>query len=221
MAGLLKLSRGIDAINEWIGRICAWSVLLATLVSAGNALLRHFRADWSSNSLLELQWYLYGATFMLCAAWTWKNNGHVRIDIISSRLAPRTRNWVEMFCHFFFMLPFLTVLLYVTPHFFWSSYHSGEVSSSVGGLVLWPSKAVILIGVYLLSLQWISEVIKRAAIMRGDLEDTASTGLLAGAQEEAERLLSEIVIEETQVTKGQNPNAERRTPPPADDSAPR
>ncbi len=192
MSGLLKLSRGIDAATEWIGRIFAWTDLLAIIVSAGNALLRYVLPDRSSNSLLELQWYLFGATFMLCAASTWKNNGHVRIDIISSRLSPRARNWVELFCHFCFLLPFLVVMLYLTPEFVFSTYRSGEVSASVGGLIIWPAKALIMAGFYLLALQWISEVIKRIAIMHGLIPETAGAGHLIDAQEEAERLLSEL-----------------------------
>ncbi len=190
MANLLKLSRGIDFVTEWIGRIFSWTVFLAILVSTCNALLRYFYPAYSSNGLLELQWYLFGATFMLCAAWTWKNNGHVRIDVISSRLSPKARNWVELFCHFFFLLPFLVVLMYLTPEFVMSTYRSGEVSASVGGLIVWPAKALIMAGFYLLALQWISEVIKRIAIMRGLFQETSTGGHLSEAQEEADRLIA-------------------------------
>lgn len=210
MANLLKLSRGIDIITGWTGRIFAWTVFLAIIVSTGNALLRYTFPDRSSNSLLELQWYLFGATFMLCAAWTWKDNGHVRIDVISSRLSPRLRNWVELFCHFFFLLPFLAVLLYLTPDFVISTYRSGEVSASVGGLIVWPAKALIMAGFYLLALQWVSEVIKRIAIMRGAIPETNTGSHLSGAQEEADRLLSEIETEETGPSTEQKPDDKRQ-----------
>ncbi|MEN3930600.1 TRAP transporter small permease subunit [Microvirga sp. W0021] len=206
MSSLIKLSRGIDFITEWIGRIFAWTVFLATLVSAGNALLRYIFPDLSSNGLLELQWYLFGATFMLCAAWTWKNNGHVRIDVISSRLSPKARNWVELFCHFFFMLPFLAVMMYLTPDFVFSTYRSGEVSSSVGGLIVWPAKALIMAGFYVLGLQWISEVIKRIAIMRGLMPDNHA-GHLDSAKEEADRIKAELASEDTAVSPGNSSKA--------------
>ncbi len=192
MKSLLKLSQGIDFLNEWIGRIFSWAIFFATLVSAGNAMLRYSFPNFSSNAFIELQWYLFGAAFMLCSAWTWKNSGHVRIDIISSRLSAKTRSWVEMFCHFFFLLPFLVVMVYLTPKFVYSTYAIGEISPSPGGLIVWPAKALIMAGFYALALQWISEVIKRIAIMRGLIPDSGAGGHLSDAKEEAERLLAEL-----------------------------
>jgi len=196
VTSLLKLSRFIDFITEWTGRIFAWAIFLAIIVSCINALLRYFYPVWSSNGWLELQWYLFGATFMMCSAWTWKNNGHVRIDVISSRLKVTTRNRLELLGHLAFMMPFLAVLLYLTPGFVLSTYRSGEVSSSVGGLIIWPAKALIMAGFYLLALQWCSEVIKRVAIMRGVMPDEGDGGgHQSGAQEEAKRLLAALAAE--------------------------
>lgn len=133
---------------------------------------------------------------MMCSAWTWKNNGHVRIDVISSHLQAKTRNWLELFGHLVFMMPFLAVLLYLTPGFVFSTYRSGEVSSSVGGLIIWPAKALIMAGYYLLALQWLSEVIKLVAIMRGIVRDTGdSGGHMASAKEESDRLLAALAAE--------------------------
>ena len=189
MSALLGLSRFIDGFNERIGKVAAWAIVVAVLVSATNATVRKVFAT-SSNAWLELQWYLFGAVFMLCAAWTLKANEHIRIDIISSRLTKRSRDWIDVFGHVFFLLPFVTVMIWVLAPFFWRSYVSGEISTNTGGLLIWPAKGLILLGFILLFLQWASELIKRVAILRGDLVDTAG-GHHSAAEAEAERLLAE------------------------------
>jgi TRAP-type mannitol/chloroaromatic compound transport system permease small subunit len=170
VAPFLFVSRAIDRLTEHLGRVVAWAVVIAILVSAINAVVRKVFGV-SSNAWLELQWYLFGAVFMLCAAWTLKDNEHIRIDIVSNRLRQRTRNWIDVFGHIFFLLPFLLVMIYVTTPFFVRAYLGGEMSSNAGGLVIWPAKGLILLGFLVLLLQWASELIKRLAIMRGDLAD--------------------------------------------------
>ena len=193
MSGLLGISRVIDLINERIGKITAWAILVAVLVSAINAIIRKVFGT-SSNAWLELQWYLFGAVFMLCASWTLKANEHIRIDIVSSRLSNRARNIIEMIGHLFFLAPFVAVMVYLSFPFFIRSYQSGEVSTNAGGLLIWPAKGLILLGFILLAFQWLSEVIKRIAIMRGELHDENATGGHgASVEAEADRLIQELV----------------------------
>ncbi len=193
MSGLLGLSRVIDFLNERIGKIAAWAIVVAVLVSAINAIIRKVFGT-SSNAWLELQWYLFGAVFMLCASWTLKANEHIRIDIFSSRLSKRGRDRIDIFGHLFFLLPFVAVMIYLSLPFFIRSYQSGEVSTNAGGLLIWPAKGLILLGFILLGFQWMSELIKRIAIMRGELVDEHDTsgGHGAAAEAEAERLLAEL-----------------------------
>ena len=192
MSGLLGISRAIDQLNEKIGKVAAWAIFIAVIVSAVNAIIRKVFGT-SSNAWLELQWYLFGAVFMLCASWTLKANEHIRIDIVSNRLSKRTRNRVEIFGHLFFLFPFVLVMAWLSWPFFWRSYTTNEISSNAGGLVIWPAKGLILLGFILLLLQWASELIKRVAIMRGELEDVhAAGGHQAAAEAEAERLLAEL-----------------------------
>jgi TRAP-type mannitol/chloroaromatic compound transport system permease small subunit len=192
VSGLLGISRLIDFLNERIGKITAWAIVVAILVSAINAIIRKVFGT-SSNAWLELQWYLFGAVFMLCASWTLRVNEHIRIDIVSNRLTKRKRDWVDIFGHLFFLLPFVLVMIYLSWPFFWRSYNSGEVSTNAGGLLIWPAKGLILLGFILLAFQWLSEFIKRIAIMRGELEDEhAAVGHQAAAEAEAERLLAEL-----------------------------
>ncbi len=170
MTALLALSRAIDTINTWIGRAAAWLVLVAVIISAGNAVSRKLFSV-SSNAWLELQWYLFGAVFMLGAAWTLKLNEHVRIDILSSRLPKRVRDRLDVVGHLVFLLPFVLLHLDTAGPFFWNSFRSGEVSTNAGGLIIWPAKGLILVGFVMLLAQGLSELIKRIAILRGTIPD--------------------------------------------------
>jgi TRAP-type mannitol/chloroaromatic compound transport system permease small subunit len=185
MQGLLGFARAVDGINERIGKLVAWLVLAAVLVSAGNAIIRK-TLNTSSNAWLELQWYLFGAVFMLGAAWTLRCNEHIRIDILSSRFAKRSRDKLDVFGHIVFLLPFVMLHIWTSWPFFVASFRSQEVSTNAGGLILWPAKGFVLLGFVLLFFQALSELIKRIAILRGDLRDEAE---MQGQQAELERLL--------------------------------
>jgi len=192
VSSLLGIARIIDRMNEAIGRIAAWAIVIAVLVSASNAIIRKIFGV-SSNAWLELQWYLFGAVFMLAAAWTLRANEHIRIDIVSSRYSKRARDWADVFGHLFFLFPFVVLMIWLSIPFFERSYSSNEISTNAGGLVIWPAKGLILAGFILLGLQGLSELIKRIAIIRGDLEDRqGGGGHQAAAEAEAERLLAEL-----------------------------
>ena len=170
MQGPLALSRGIDRLNEFIGKSVSWLILLAILVSAGNAVIRKV-FDISSNAWLELQWYLFGAAFMLAAAYTLKQNEHIRIDIVYGLFSRRVQHWIDLLGHVFFLMPFVTLMVFYFVPYVRLSFHSGEMSTNAGGLIVWPAKAILLIGFFLLALQGISEIIKKIAIMRGVMDD--------------------------------------------------
>jgi len=167
---LLRLSGVIDAINTLIGRWCAWLILLAVLVSAGNATVRKV-FDLSSNSWLELQWILFSAVFLLCAPWTLLENEHIRIDIVNNLLPRWLRNTIEMLGHAFFLLPLAIILLITSVPFFLRSVEINEQSGNAGGLPQWPAKSLVMIGFALLLAQGVSELIKRIAIIRGLIPD--------------------------------------------------
>lgn len=174
MSAALKLSQAIDSINSWIGRNIAWLIFVAVLVSAGNAVLRK-AFSISSNAWLELQWYLFGAVFMLAAAWTLKKNEHVRIDVVSSNLSNRTRTWIDLICHILFLMPFALLMVWLSWPFFLLSWQSGEMSMNAGGLIVWPAKLVILLGFVLFAAQGVSEIIKKIAMLHGDIPEPTET----------------------------------------------
>lgn len=170
MGFLLALSRGIDRVNEFIGKAVSLLILISILVSAGNAVIRKV-FNSSSNAWLELQWYLFGAAFLLAAAYTLKQNEHIRIDIVYGMFSRRVQHWIDLFGHVFFLMPFAVLMVvYLTPYAS-RSFHSGEMSTNSGGLIIWPAKALLLAGFLLLAAQGVSEIIKKIAIIRGRMDD--------------------------------------------------
>lgn len=187
MQSLLKLSRGIDAINTWLGKNLAWLIVLAVLVSSVNATVRKL-FDESSNSWLELQWVLFSIVFLLCAPWTLICNEHIRIDIINSFWPKRVRDWVDVVGHTIFLLPLTIVMLITSIPFFLRSYNINEQSGNAGGLPQWPAKSLIMIGFALLLIQGISEIIKRIAVIRGLMPDPYEKQL-SGLEAEVEHIV--------------------------------
>lgn len=195
MRALLGLSRAIDAVTGWLGRWVAWLIVLAVLISAGNAIIRKV-LDTSSNAWLEMQWWLFGMVFLLCAPWTLSSNEHIRIDIVNSLFPKWLKHTVEVVGHLFFLIPMTLVMLYTAVPFFLVSYGQNEQSTNAGGLPQWPAKFLVPLGFALLLAQGISELIKRFAIITGDLEDTVSGGGHHAAAEAEAKRLQEALEEE-------------------------
>jgi len=166
---LLALSRGIDWGNTKLGVIANWLVLLACLVSASNATLRYL-FHLGSTSWLEIQWYMFAGMVFLGAPYTLLLNEHVRVDLLYSIASPRTRLWIDVFGILFFLLPICSILIYFTWPWFLGSWNIGETSPNAGGLVRWPVKLMLPVGFGLMTLQGLSELIKRVATLTGALQ---------------------------------------------------
>lgn len=167
MKTMLTLANGIDAINERVGKAAIWLVLIVVIISAGNAVMR-YTIDWSSNGFLEIQWYLFSAIFLLCSGYVLLKNEHIRIDVIAGRLSERTQNWIDVFGIVFFLLPMALLVLYLSWPVFMNAWTTNEGSPNPGGLVRWPVRLLMPIGFLLLTLQAISELIKRIAFLTGN-----------------------------------------------------
>lgn len=166
MQAFLLLSRLVDGINTLIGRNIIWLILAAVLVSAGNAIVRKI-FNTSSNALLEIQWYLFAAVFMLGSGYAFLKNAHVRIDFISNHLSPRMRNWIDVVGIVAFLFPLCYMLIDMSWPLFVNAWNSGESSQNAGGLIRWPIYLMVPAGFALLMLQGVSELIKRAAFLLG------------------------------------------------------
>ncbi len=174
MNPLLSLSRLIDKLSTGVGKFTMWLILATTLISAGNALVRKI-FNTSSNGLLEIQWYLFAAVFMLGAGYGFLRNSHVRIDFVSSKLSDRARNWIDVLGILLVLIPFCVITISLGWPFFTQALVSGEMSQNAGGLIRWPAYAMIPLGFTLLLLQAISELIKRVAFLRGQGPDVLNS----------------------------------------------
>ncbi len=187
---LLSLSRLIDGISSLIGKLAMWLILAATLISAGNAIVRKL-FNVGSNSFLEIQWYLFAAVFMLGGGYAFMKNVHVRIDFLSSKFSPTTRNWVDIGGILLFLFPLCYLMVTMGWPVFSNAWESGEMSSNAGGLIRWPVHLLIPVGFSLLALQGFSELIKRIAFIRGQGPDVLSTDNLS----DEELLAQELALE--------------------------
>lgn len=173
MKQLLCFSKCIDSLNQGIGRAISWLILLAVVISVGNALARYVLND-SSNAWLELQWVLVSAVFLLCAGFTLLHQQHVKVDLLYSRWSRRTQLWIDVFGTVFFLLPMAALVAWLSWPVFVAAFNSGEVSGNSGGLALWWARLLVPIGFSLLLLQGVSECIKRFGILTGHLPDHLS-----------------------------------------------
>ena len=183
MQALLSLSRWIDLVNDRVGRAVTWLTLIVVVVSSANAIVRKV-FNTSSNAWLELQWYLFGAMFLLAAGYTLLKNDHVRVDIISAKLSRRTQIKIEIFGVVFFLLPACTLILILSWPVFMDSFIQNEQSSNSGGLVRWPVKLLIPIGFALLVAAGISHLIKCIGFLKGLCPDPTLKVQAKSADEE-------------------------------------
>ncbi|MGA0572427.1 TRAP transporter small permease subunit [Variovorax sp. VNK109] len=183
MNALLKLSKGIDWLSAQIGKYVIWLILASVVISGINALVRKI-FNMSSNAYLEVQWYLFAASFMLAAGYTLLNGEHVKIDVISGRLSKRKQIWIDIIGFALFLTPMCLVVLYYGIPYFLQAWRSGEVSSNAGGLIRWPVYLMMPLGFTLLMLQGFSELIKRIAFLRGLIEDPTTKKIEKTAEEE-------------------------------------
>ncbi|CAK0757275.1 TRAP transporter small permease protein [Gammaproteobacteria bacterium] len=166
MMYLLRLADGIDRLNRLIGRSLAWLLLLAVIISAATSTLRYV-FSWGSNGLIELQWFLFGLTFLLCAPWTLQERGHVRIDIFYSRLPWRGQAVIDILGGLFFLLPFCWLVSLDAWGYFELSFQQREFSPNPGGLPWWPIKLALPIAFALLAAQGVAETLKGLGVLTG------------------------------------------------------
>ena len=191
MNALLALSRAIDALTERIGRFVYWLILVVVLISAANATVRK-AFNYSSNSYLEIQWYLFSLIFLVGAGYTLMRNEHVRIDIVTGRLSPRAQNWIDVVGIVFFLFPMTIIIGWLSWPLFMDAFVRHEVSTNAGGLIIWPARLMVPIGFALLFVQGISELIKRLAFLGGRIPNPLEKHHAKSAEEElAEQIARE------------------------------
>jgi len=200
MNALLKLSKAIDGLNSFVGRYVIWLILGSTVISAVNAIVRK-AFNTSSNAYLEVQWYLFAASFLIAAGYTLLNGEHVKIDVVSSKLSKRAQIWIDLLGFAFFLIPLCLAILWYGVPFALKGYQTGEMSSNAGGLILWPVYAMMPLGFSLLLLQGVSELIKRAAFLLGLIEDPTLKKVEKTAEEELAEAIQKLADEKAAKAK--------------------
>ena len=195
MGALLKLSRLIDTVNEWIGKLTMWLVLAAVIISAGNASLRK-AFNIGSNASLEIQWYLFAAVFMLGVGYVMLRNAHVRIDFISSKLSKRTNAIIDAIGIVVFTIPLSIIMINLGWPVFMRAFDTGEMSQNAGGLIRWPMWALLPLGFSILLAQASSELIKRIAFITGHTPEPFS---VEDGKSDEEKLAEELAAEAARI----------------------
>lgn len=191
MNALLKFSKAVDWLNSQIGKHVIWLILASTVISAVNAIVRK-AFNVGSNAFLEVQWYLFAASFLIASAYTLLNGEHVKIDVVSSRLTKRAQIWIDVLGFTFFLTPVCLAILWYSIPFFLRGYQTGEMSSNAGGLIRWPVYAMMPLGFSLLLLQGWSELIKRLAFLQGLIEDPTLKKIDKTAEEELAEAIRQL-----------------------------
>jgi TRAP-type mannitol/chloroaromatic compound transport system permease small subunit len=200
MQALLKISDAIDALNRFVGKHVIWLILASVVISAVNAAVRK-AFNIGSNAFLEVQWYLFAATFLLASAFTLLNGEHVKIDVIYSRFEKRTQTMIDVFGFTFFLLPFCSAIIWFSVPFFLKGLNSGEMSSNAGGLIRWPVYALMPLGFGLLWLQGMSELIKRVAFLMGLIDDPTEKVVGKTPEEELAEAIQKLAEEKAAQAK--------------------
>ncbi|MEJ7688114.1 MAG: TRAP transporter small permease subunit [Variovorax sp.] len=192
---LLRFSRAVDWLNGQIGKYIIWLILASTVISGVNAIVRKV-FNMSSNAFLEVQWYLFAASFLIAAGYTLLNQEHVKIDVVTSHLSKSKQIWVDIIGFAFFLTPVCLAILYYGIPFFLQGYRSGEMSNNAGGLIRWPVYALIPAGFALLMLQGWSELIKRVAFLQGRIDDPTQKRIEKSAEEELAESIRQLAESE-------------------------
>lgn len=170
MKNLLVLAKRIDKLNAAIGSSVRWLLLILVLVTSYNALARYagkyLGINLSSNSFLEIQWYLFSIIFLLGSGYALLHNVHVRVDVIYERLHIKQKAKLNFLGSVFFLIPFSFFAVITSLPWVINSWSIWEMSPDPGGLPLFPIKTLIPVAFSFLFLQGISEAVKNFAVLK-------------------------------------------------------
>lgn len=176
----LRVASSIDGVNERLGRTVYWLTLFMVLIGAYNAIVRYLDRftglGLSSNTYIELQWYLFSLVFLLGAAYTLKHDAHVRVDVLFSRLSPRGRAWINLLGTVLLLVPFCVLVLWTSWPSVKNSWAVLERSPDPGGLPRYPIKTMIPVAFFLLMLQGFVLAVRQIAFLRGHVGEDAVVG---------------------------------------------
>ncbi len=168
---LAKTVRFFDRIVSacaWPGKVTAWLIVAIICMSVLSVVAGMFRwhsffrwehplfllgTEFNSTSLIELQWHLFAVMMLFAGTYTYSLDGHVRVDILYSRMSVKGKLAVNFLGDLFFLLPFALYIAWYSMDLVYFAYLTGEVSSEMGLTHRWIIKSVLPIAMMLLSVQ--------------------------------------------------------------------
>ena len=184
--GITRLADLIDRLNTAVGRAASWCALAIVLIGFAVVLLRYvlgMGSIWLQESIL----YAHAALFLLAAAWTLREGGHVRVDVFYAHASPRARAWVDLCGAIFLLLPFaLAIIVFALPYVE-RSWATLERSRETSGLPLvFLLKTLIPLFALLLVLQGVAQAIRAVHMLippraAGRVDASAASGRVGSA----------------------------------------
>jgi TRAP-type mannitol/chloroaromatic compound transport system permease small subunit len=153
-------TNAIDTTNQITGKAIAWLTLVMVVVTCAVVTARYL-FNFGSIGLQESVMYMHGAVFMLGIAFTLKEQGHVRVDVLYEKFPPRVKVCIDIAGHLLFLIPFSIFILWTSLEYVSFSWSLRESSGQPGGLPgVYLIKGLIPAMAFLLLLQGISEILK-------------------------------------------------------------
>lgn len=164
---LLKIEKWIDRLTDVIGGIATVAMFVMTVNVFYDAIMRYFFRS-GSIALQEMEWHLFSVLFLFGIAYTLKEDGHVRVDILYERFTPRTKAIINIAGTLLLILPLSGLIIEGSIWFVHEAYQSGEISGDPGGLShRWLIKAVIPLSFVFLIISSIGFILRNVNIYRG------------------------------------------------------
>jgi TRAP-type mannitol/chloroaromatic compound transport system permease small subunit len=167
---LTRLAERVERFNERIGRLMAWTVVLMTAIVVYDVSMRYL-FEVGSVALQELEWHLFALVFLLGAAYTYRHDGHVRVEIFYQHFSARRQAWVNLLGNLLFLTPLCLLIIWSSWPFVHNSFVFHESSPDPGGLPdRFLIKSAIPLGFFLLLLQGLADSIRQITILFGQTE---------------------------------------------------
>jgi len=167
MQSLEKFVNFVDGISDRIGQLVGWMTTLMVLIVFYDTVMR-YAFNKGNVALQELEWHLFAIVFLIGAAYTLKESGHVRVDIVYVSLSEKTKAWIDFLGIFVFLIPFSAMVIFSTKGFIMNSWAIREISPDPGGLpARYILKSMIPLGFSLLIVQGLSEAAKNLMTIMG------------------------------------------------------
>jgi TRAP-type mannitol/chloroaromatic compound transport system permease small subunit len=159
------ITKGINQLNEWIGKGASWLTALLVVLVCFDVIIRYLFSDTQA-WIMELEWHLFALVFLLGAAYAFKHDRHVRVDLFYANFSEIDKAWVNFTGALLFLLPWTFLVIYFSFEYANISFQIGERSPDPGGLpARYVIKYAVTVGFVLLFLQGLSSLLESLKVI--------------------------------------------------------